>query len=306
MEKIDNELLAQIADLHSVPQGAYNIRKNGELLARNCIEGIEIISKKDKPGIDIIIKDDIKNQSVHIPVIVTEQGLNDLVYNDFYIGKNCDVLIVAGCGVHNSGDKASGHDGIHTFYIGENSHVKYVEKHLGTGKQGTTKDLNPTTVVHLEKDAQMIMETIQLGGVSHSIRKTVADLKQNASLEIKESILTENTQTAQTQFIVDLNGENSRVNVVSRSVAKGNSKQAFVSSVNGNNSCFGHVECDAIVMDKAQVISTPALTNTDSNANLTHEAAIGKIAGEQLIKLQTLGLTEEEAEQVIIKAFLKG
>ena len=305
MEKIDSTLLAEIADLHGTPQGAYNIRKNGQLLARNCVAGITINTKKDKPGIDIIIEDNVQNQSVHIPVIVTEQGLNDLVYNDFYIGKNCEVLIVAGCGVHNAGTTKSGHDGIHTFYIGENSKLRYVEKHLGTGNSGVEKVLNPTTVVHLSKNAQMKMETIQLGGVSSAERHTVADLANDAVLEINESILTTDTQTATTQFNVDLNGFNSRVNVVSRSVAKNDSKQAFISSVNGHNECFGHVECDAIVMDRAQVVSTPALKNTDANANLTHEAAIGKIAGEQLVKLQTLGLTKEQAENVIIKAFLR-
>ena len=305
MDKLDSKLLQEIADLHEIPQGAYNIRKNGELVARNNVAGIEIVTKQDKPGIDIYIKDNTKNQSLHIPVIVTQQGLNDLVYNDFYIGKDCDVVIVAGCGVHNDGNTANGHDGIHTFFIGENSHVKYIEKHLGTGSEKAEKILNPTTVLHLSKGAVIKMETIQLGGVSASKRKTIAEVLDDAVLEINESILTEFAQTATTEFEVNLNGANSRVNVVSRSVAKGTSKQSFVSAVNGNNKCFGHVECDAIVMDKAQVMSTPALQNTDADANLTHEAAIGKIAGEQLIKLQTLGLTQEQAENVIIKAFLK-
>lgn len=305
MEKIDSELLEQIAGLHEIPQGAYNIRKNGKLLGRACVDGIDIISKTDVSGIDIRIADGVQNQSVHIPVIVTETGLNDLVYNDFYIGKNCDVLIIAGCGVHNGGSAKSGHDGIHTFYVGENSRVKYVEKHLGQGNNSVEKDLNPTTVIHLGKGAQMIMETVQLGGVSQAVRKTVADLDDDASLDIRESILTESNQTATTDFQVSLNGKNSRTNVVSRSVAKGTSKQAFNSVVDGNNECFGHIECDAIVMDKAQVSSTPALKNTDTSANLTHEAAIGKIAGEQIVKLQTLGLTKEEAEQVIIKGFLR-
>ncbi len=305
MDKLDSKLLQEIADLHEIPQGAYNIRKNGELVARNNVAGIEIVTKQDKPGIDIYIKDNTKNQSLHIPVIVTQQGLNDLVYNDFYIGKDCDVVIVAGCGVHNDGNTANGHDGIHTFFIGENSRVKYIEKHLGTGSEKAEKILNPTTVLHLNKGAIMKMETIQLGGVSASKRKTIAEVLDDAVLEINESILTEFAQTATTEFEVNLNGANSRVNVVSRSVAKGTSKQSFVSAVNGNNKCFGHVECDAIVMDKAQVMSTPALQNTDADANLTHEAAIGKIAGEQLIKLQTLGLTQEQAENVIIKAFLK-
>ena len=305
MDKIDSELLAQIAGLHDVPQGAYNIRKNGKSIGRVSVQGIEIESKIDVSGINIRIADGVQNQSVHIPVIVTAEGLNDLVYNDFYIGKNCDVLIVAGCGIHNNSEATSGHDGIHTFYVGENSRVKYVEKHLGIGSATAEKILNPTTVLHLEKGAQVIMETVQLGGVSHSVRKTEADLADDASLDIRESILTDNDQFAATDFVVQLNGKSSRANVISRSVAKGTSKQIFNSVVDGNNACFGHIECDAIVMDKAQVASTPALRNTSVDANLTHEAAIGKIAGEQIVKLQTLGLTQEEAEQVIIKGFLK-
>ncbi len=305
MEKIDSDLLLKIADLHSVPQGAYNIRKNGKLLARQCVEGIEITSKEDKPGIDIRVADGVKGQSVHIPVIVTESEINDLVYNDFYIGKNAEVLIVAGCGLHNDGDKLNSHDGIHEFWIGEGAIVRYVEKHLGEGNQNVEKNLNPTTIVHLAKNSHFVMETMQLGGVSHSERVTEADLEDNAVLDIKESILTEGEQDASTTFSVELNGKKSRVNVVSRSVAKGNSRQAFISEINGNNESWGHVECDAIVFDNGQVASTPALQNTHPDATLTHEAAIGKIAGDQIIKLQTLGLSQEEAEAVILKSFLQ-
>ena len=305
MEKIDDELLIKVADLHSVPQGAYNIRKNGQLVARKNIEGIEIETKQDKPGINITIQDGTKNQSVHIPVIVTESDLNDLVYNDFYIGKNCEILIVAGCGLHNAGDKTNSHAGIHEFWIGENSVVRYVEKHFAQGNKNVDKVLNPTTVLHLGKNSHFVMETSQLGGVTESDRVTEADLGDNAVLEIKEAILTEQDERAGTTFSVDLNGKNSRVHVVSRSVAKDNSFQEFISEINGNNECFGHVECDAIVMGNARVASTPALQNTHPDAALTHEAAIGKIAGEQIIKLQTLGLTKEEAEEAILKGFLK-
>ncbi len=305
MEKIDSELLGKIADLHSVPQGAYNIRKNGKLLARKCVEGIEIASKTDKPGIDIRVADGIKGQSVHIPVIVTESEISDLVYNDFYIGKNTEILIVAGCGLHNDGDKLNSHDGIHEFWIGEGAKVRYIEKHLGEGNLRVEKNLNPTTIVHMAKDSHFVMETIQLGGVSHSQRVTSADLGENAILDIKESILTEFDQDATTTFAVELNGVKSRVNVVSRSVAKGDSRQQFISQINGNNESFGHVECDAIVFNNGRVASTPALQNTHPDATLTHEAAIGKIAGEQIIKLQTLGLTQEEAEAVILKSFLQ-
>ena len=305
MDKIDNDLLLKVADLHSIPQGAFNIRKNGQLVGRQNSKGIEIETKQDKPGINIKIQDGIKNQSVHIPVIVTESDFNDLVYNDFYIGKDCEVLIVAGCGLHNTGNKANSHAGIHEFWIGENSVVRYVEKHFAQGKDNVEKNLNPTTVLHLGKNSHFVMETAQLGGVTSSERVTEADLDDNAVLEIKESILTEQSQQASTTFSVDLNGKDSRVHVVSRSVAKDDSFQEFISEINGNNECFGHVECDAIVMGNAQVASTPALQNTHPDAALTHEAAIGKIAGEQIIKLQTLGLTKEQAEEAILKGFLK-
>lgn len=305
MEKIDSELLEKIADLHSVPQGAYNIRKNGKLLARKCVPGIEITTKEDKPGIDIRIADGIKGQSVHIPVIVTKSEINDLVYNDFFIGKNADILIVAGCGLHNTGDKLNSHDGIHEFWIGEGATVRYVEKHLGQGKENVEKNLNPTTIVHLAQNSHFIMETMQLGGVSKSKRDTRADLADNAILDIRESILTERVQDASTSFCVELNGAKSRVNVVSHSVARGDSRQKFISQIDGNNECWGHVECDAIVFDNGQIISTPALQNTHPDATLTHEAAIGKIAGEQIIKLQTLGLSREEAEAVILRSFLQ-
>ena len=305
MDKIDSELLLKIADLHSVPQGAYNIRKNGKLLARQSVEGIEISTKEDKPGIDIRVAAGVKGQSVHIPVIVTESDLNDLVYNDFFIGDGAEVLIVAGCGLHNDGNVANSHDGIHEFWIGKDAIVRYVEKHLGEGAIEVEKNLNPTTIVHLAENAHFVMETMQLGGVSHSERVTEADLGDNAILDIKESILTTDIQDASTTFSVELNGRGSRVNVTSRSVAKGNSRQEFISEINGNNECFGHVECDAIVFDNGQVASTPALQNTHPDATLTHEAAIGKIAGEQIVKLQTLGLSQEEAEAVILKSFLQ-
>ena len=303
MDKIDSKLLSTLG-LHEIPQGAYNIRKNGQLLGRNSSANIVIESKTDNPGINIRSASNTRGESVHIPVIVTDAGITDLVYNDFFIGENCDVLIVAGCGIHNTGAVASGHDGIHTFHVGKNSRVRYVERHVGEGNKSVEKVLNPVTVVHLGENSTMILETTQLGGVTSSIRKTEADLDKNAVLDIRESILTDFEDRATTEFHVSLNGAGARANVVSRSVAKGNSFQRFDSNVEGNCDCTGHVECDAIVMDRAQVVSMPALKNTDSNASLTHEAAIGKIAGEQIVKLETLGLTQEEAEALIIKGFL--
>lgn len=305
MNEVDKELLKEIADMHSVPQGSFNIRKNGESIARNSTKDIEIVPKKDKSGIDIIVKEGVKNKSVHIPVIITVGNLNDLVYNDFYIGKDADVLIVAGCGIHNPTDQKSQHDGIHTFHLEENCKVRYIEKHLGVGKGQGDKVLNPTTVVEMKDGSDFEMETIQLGGVSYSNRKTNAFLGNDAKLVIKEKILTSDKQKAITTFNVVLKGKNSSVEVVSRSVAKGKSRQKFVSNLKGQNECFGHVECDGIILDNAQIESVPKIVAQNINATLIHEAAIGKIAGDQLVKLQTLGLCEEEAQNQIIKGFLK-
>lgn len=305
MNEVDKELLKEIADMHSVPQGSFNIRKNGESIARNSTKDIEIVPKKDKSGIDIIVKEGVKNKSVHIPVIITVGNLNDLVYNDFYIGKDADVLIVAGCGIHNPTDQKSQHDGIHTFHLEENCKVKYIEKHLGVGNGQGDKVLNPTTVVEMKDGSDFEMETIQLGGVSYSNRKTNAFLGNDAKLVIKEKILTSDKQKAITTFNVVLKGKNSSVEVVSRSVAKGKSRQKFVSNLKGQNECFGHVECDGIILDNAQIESVPKIVAQNINATLVHEAAIGRIAGDQLIKLQTLGLSEEEAQNQIIKGFLK-
>ncbi len=305
MNKIDKELLAQVADLHKIPQGTYNIRKNGKSIARNSTRDIEIIQKPDKSGIDIIVKPNVVNKSVHIPVILTEGNLNEAVYNDFYIGENSDVTIVAGCGIHNTTCYDSEHDGIHSFYLAKNCKVKYVEKHLGSGNGTGKKILNPQTYIEMQDGSLFEMETIQLEGVSYSNRKTKAKLLNDTKLVIKEKVLTTDTQTAITQFDVDLKGKNSSVEVISRSVAKNKSKQKFLSNIKGKNECFGHVECDGIVLDKAIIESTPKIIAQDVNATLVHEAAIGKIAGEQLTKLMSLGLSQEQAEEQIIKGFLK-
>lgn len=305
LSEIDKELLAQIADLHSVPQGSYNIRKNGQGIDRVSNEDVQIVPKTDKSGIDIIVKEGVKNKSVHIPVIITVGGLSDLVYNDFYIGKNAEVLIVAGCGIHNNTSSKSQHDGIHTFHLEEGCKVKYIEKHLGIGNGSGDKVLNPVTNVQMKKDSQFEMETIQMGGVSSAKRQTFAKLGENAKLVIREKILTDKDQVATTNFEVTLQGKKSSVEVTSRSVAKANSKQTFCSNVIGQNECFGHVECDGILIDNANIISIPKIDAQNNQASLVHEAAIGKIAGEQLVKLQTLGLSEEEAQNEIIKGFLK-
>ena len=302
MTNEEKELLAKISDLHELPEGAYNIRLNGEGYKRQSTEDIEIVPKTDKPGIDIIVKPNVVGKSVHIPVIVSRTGLKDLVYNDFYIGEGSDVLIVAGCGIHNTGDKTSEHNGIHVFHLGKNSKVRYVERHFGQGEGDRV--LNPVTEVELGENSSMIMETTQMGGVSNAIRTTNANVGKNASLVIKEKILTTNSQIAETNFNVELIGENSSVDVVSRSVAKDDSSQTFHSNVIGKNKSFGHVECDAIMTGQSHVKSIPEIDAIDNNATLVHEAAIGKIAGEQLIKLMTLGLDEHQAEDLIIQGFL--
>lgn len=305
MNQIQKDLLEKIADIHGVPQGAYNLRMNGEGAGRNTTEHIDIVTKKDKPGIDIFIKSGTKNESVHIPVIISQTGLNDLVYNDFFVGENCDVTIVAGCGIHNGGDEESRHDGIHTFHVANNAKVKYIEKHYGEGDGNGENIMNPTTVVYLDENAYMEMETAQIKGINSTKRKTQAELKTGATLVIHEKILTHGSQYAETNFDVDLAGEDSSTHVVSRSVAKENSKQLFLSNVRGNNRCSGHTECDAIIMDSASVSAIPEISANHVEASLIHEAAIGKIAGEQIIKLMTLGLTEKEAEEQIISGFLK-
>ena len=305
MDQLQMHMLEKVADLHSIPEGAYNIRDNGQLAGRNTTANIDIVSKSDKPGIDIIIKPGTKNESVHIPVIVSQSGLKDLVYNDFIIGDDADVTIVAGCGIHCGGAETSEHDGIHTFHIGKNAKVKYVEKHYGEGEGTGERILNPTTIIYMDENGYMEMETTQIKGVDSTIRDTRAELKDGATLIIKEKIMTHEKQYAETTFQVDLNGAGSTANVVSRSVAKGSSSQVFNSKICGNSECYGHTECDAILMDEGHVNAIPSLEANHLEASLIHEAAIGKIAGEQIIKLMTLGLTEQEAEEQIINGFLK-
>ena len=305
MDAIQKDLLEKVADLHEVPQGAYNIRANGEAAARSTTANIDIVTKTDKPGIDIIIKPFTKNESVHIPVIISKTGHSEMVYNDFYIGEGADVTIVAGCGIHNTGDSESRHDGIHAFYVGKNAKMRYVEKHYGAGDGNGKNVMNPTTIINLEENAYVEMDTVQIKGVDSTDRVTTAKIAKGATLIVSEKLMTHGQQVANTKFEVDLDGENSATHVISRSVARDESKQLFLSNVNGNNACNGHTECDAIVMDKAVVSAIPQIQANHTDASLIHEAAIGKIAGEQLTKLMTLGLTEKEAEEQIINGFLK-
>lgn len=305
MDEMKKNLLNEISGIHDIPVGAYNIRVDGQAVSMNSTANIEIVKKTDKSGIDIYIKPNTINESVHIPVIVTQTGLNELVYNDFHIGENSDVTIVAGCGIHNDGDKKSEHDGIHTFYIEKNAKVKYIEKHYGEGDGNGERVLNPQTIVNIAEDGYMEMDTVQIKGVDSTKRLTKAVLDKGAKLVIKEKIMTHGNQHAETDFEVDMNGKNSSSHVTSRSVAKDNSSQIFKANIKGNAKCAGHSECDAIIMNNATVKAIPQIAANNVDANLIHEAAIGKIAGEQLIKLMTLGLTEKEAEECIVNGFLK-
>ena len=305
LSEIQKQILAEIADLHGVPTGAYNIRANGESAGRSSTANIEIVPKTDVSGIDIRIAPNTKNESVHIPVVLSESGLKDLVYNDFYVGEGADVLIVAGCGIHNCGDQDSQHDGIHRFHIGRGARVKYVEKHYGEGDGLGKRILNPVTEIEMDEDSWAEMEMVQIKGVDSTVRKTNAVLKAGATLLVRERLMTHGEQLAESVYETSLDGDGSSADVVSRSVARDRSVQRFESRITGNAACHGHTSCDAIIMDEARVLSVPALDAVCIDAELVHEAAIGKIAGEQLIKLMTLGLTEEEAEEKIVSGFLK-
>lgn len=305
MDIIQKHILEEVAGLHEMPSGAYNIRVNGSSAGRNSTVNVEIIPKTDKSGIDIRIKPGTKNESVHIPVVISETGLNDLVYNDFFVGKDADVTIIAGCGIHNGGSDITRHDGIHTFYLEEGARLKYIEKHYGEGDGSGERILNPVTIIKMGKDSYMEMDTVQIKGVDCTDRVTKAVVDEGATVIVREKLMTHGTQSAVTNFEVELDGENSSANVISHSVAKGESTQTFLAKMYGNNKCMGHSECDAIIMDSSSVSAIPEITANHIDASLIHEAAIGKIAGEQIIKLMTLGLTEAEAEAQIVDGFLK-
>lgn len=305
MTELERHMLKEVAELDALPVGAYNIRSNGQSAARNTTENIDIVTKEEVSGIDIIIKPETKNQSVHIPVIISESGLKEVVYNDFYIGENCDITIIAGCGISNCGGSDSRHDGVHSFHVGKNSKVRYVEKHYGEGTGKGKRLMNPTTVVELDENAYMLMETSQISGVDDTVRETKATLSDGAQLVIHDKILTDGEQKAVAKMFVDLNGKDSSCDLISRGVAKENSYQEVILGINGNNECHGHAECDSIIMDHGVILATPQLKAECVDASLIHEAAIGKIAGEQLLKLMTLGLTEKEAEDMIVQGFLR-
>lgn len=305
MDAIERSLLKEVAALDSLPVGAYNIRSNGKSVERNSTASIEIVTKTDRPGIDIHIKPGTRGQSVHIPVIISQTGLKELVYNDFFIGEDCDVTIVAGCGISNCGGEDSRHDGIHSFFVGKGSKVKYIEKHYGEGTGRGKRLMNPTTVIELGEDAVMELETSQIGGIDDTLRVTRAILGRGSALVIHDKILTEKDQHARAEIHVAMNGDDSSSDIISRGVAKEESTQEVILEIEGNAACSGHAECDSIIMDHGIILASPELKATNVNASLIHEAAIGKIAGEQLMKLMTMGLTEKEAEEMIIKGFLQ-
>lgn len=305
MDQIQKRILEEVADLHEVPEGAYNIRANGVSAARNTTANIDIISKEDGSGIDIRIQPGTRHESVHIPVVLSESGLKEVVYNDFYIGEDSDVVIVAGCGIHNCGNQDSQHDGVHRFYVGKNAKIKYVEKHYGEGDGNGKRILNPGTEIYMEEGSTMEMEMVQIKGVDSTKRTTIAELAAGAKMIVRERLLTHGSQYAESGYTVKLNGDDSSADVVSRSVAKDDSFQRFDSQIIGNARCMGHTECDAIIMGNARIQAIPELEANNIDAALIHEAAIGKIAGDQIIKLMTLGLTEEEAEAQIVNGFLK-
>ncbi|MCR5407444.1 MAG: SufD family Fe-S cluster assembly protein [Lachnospiraceae bacterium] len=305
MDEIQKRILREVADLHDVPEGAYNIRANGKSAGRASTANIEIIPREDGQGLTIKIKPGTKNESVHIPVVMSESGIKETVYNDFYIGEGSDVIIVAGCGIDNCGNQDSQHDGIHRFFVGKDSKVKYVEKHYGSGDGKGKRILNPVTEVYMEDNSTCEMEMVQIKGVDDTERTTRAELKEGAKLIVRERLMTHGDQRAISIYKVDMNGEGSNADVVSRSVARDSSYQKFDAVLTGNAPCSGHTECDAIIMDDGRILAVPGLEANDVDAALVHEAAIGKIAGDQIIKLMTLGLTEEEAEEQIINGFLK-
>lgn len=305
MDEIQKRILEEVAELHTVPEGAYNIRANGKSAMRGTTANIDIVSKEDGSGIDIHIKPGTVNESVHIPVVLSYSGLKEVVYNDFYIGEGSDVVIVAGCGIDNCGAQDSEHDGVHRFYVEKGAKVKYVEKHYGSGEGRGKRILNPVTEVYMDEDSSMEMDMVQIKGVDSTDRKTIAKLKSGASLVVRERLMTHGDQYAVSAYTVSLDGDGAKADVVSRSVARDTSYQKFDSRIIGNAPCTGHTECDAIIMDSARILAIPQLEANDLDAGLIHEAAIGKIAGEQIIKLMTLGLNEQEAEEQIINGFLK-
>lgn len=304
LDEITEKILKQISGGEFQQSGAYNLRHNGIALCHGDSEHVKIRKKEDKQGIDVYIDGDTKGEQVHIPVVVDASGMTDVVYNDFYIEEGADVTIVAGCGIHNSGCNESRHDGIHSFHVGKGANVRYEEKHYGEGEGTGAKVLNPVTKIYMEEDAVFTLDTVQIKGVDSALRETDIEMGAGAKLYVMEKLMTHDEQTAESNMEVRLNGEGSSAQIISRSVAKGTSRQVFHPKAVGNNKCHAHIQCDSIIMDHAEVSSIPEINARHLDAAIIHEAAIGRINDEQLVKLRTLGMTEEEAEGIIIENFL--
>ena len=305
LKSVEKEIFCEVADILEIPEGAYNFRVNGRSVGRNSTENIEIKTKKEKSGLDIYIKENTKNEQVHIPVAISVTGLKEAVYNDFHIGKNADVVIIAGCGIYNCGPTNSVHNGIHRFFVEKGAKVHYIERHYGFGSGSGGKILNPMTELFMKEDSEAYLELEQIKGVDSTIRQTFAELKDNAKIFVKERLMTHGRQRAESIFNISLDGSDAVADVVSRAIAQDSSMQTLKINIDGNNQCRGHSECDAILMDSARVIAIPSLNALNTNAELIHEAAIGKIADEQITKFMTLGLTKKEAEAEIINGFLR-
>jgi len=308
MKNIDEttaHVVEVVSDIKEIPKGAVSIRENGKNVYHADSDHVKIVKKTDKPGIDIYVDAESRNEFVHIPVVVSKPGLEEKVYNDFHIADGASCYIIAGCGLHNDSCHVTRHDGIHTFYIGKNAKVSYVEKHYGEGTGTGEKILNPVTNVFMGEGSSLTMDMIQIEGVDSTVRDTFVEMEADAKMTVTEKLMTHDSQKAESNMEIKLKGDGASAKIISRSVAKDESTQLFESEINGNGVCHGHSECDAIIMDNASVKAVPALTANNVEASLVHEAAIGKIAGEQLIKLMTLGLSEEEAEKEIVAGFLK-
>ena len=263
----------------------------------------KIRKKEDKPGIDILIDGETKGEKVFIPVVVSVSGMTDLVYNDFYVADGADVTIVAGCGIHNGGCNDSRHDGIHTFHVGKNANVRYEEKHYGEGNGTGQRILNPVTNIEIGENSVFTLDTVQIKGVDSTIRTTNVVMDANSKLFVLERLMTDGDQKAESDIEVCMNGSGSSAQIISRSVERAILPGLHPKAV-GKNKCQAHIQCDSIIMDHAQVGSIPEIQAKHVDAAIIHEAAIGRINDEQLLKLRTLGMTEAEAENVIIENFL--
>lgn len=305
IDKNTQKVLDQIDDKGFKQEGAYNLRYNGYALCHGDTEFIKIKKRTDgNQGIDVYISGETKGEAVHIPVVISTSGMTDMVYNDFYVEEGADVTIISGCGIHNSGCDDSRHDGMHTFHVGKNANVVYTEKHYGEGEGTGARILNPVTKIILEDNAVFTLDTVQIKGVDSTIRETQVELGSGAKLIVTEKLMTHDKQTAVSNMDVLLNGEGSSAQIVSRSVAKGESVQTFHPKAVGNAGCHAHIQCDSIIMENAKVSAIPEINANHVDAAIIHEAAIGRINNDQVMKLRTLGLTGEEAESVIVEAFL--